>query len=109
MVEIDPNKAIAFIYENAPIYAEAKANRAYLEQFRKSKKALIMIASEARTDALKEAEAYANSEYQALLQAYKTAVETEEKLRWQMIAAQAKVEIWRTQSANNRAMDGATR
>ena len=109
MSDIDPQKAITFIYENAPIYAEAKANRAYLEQFRKSKKALIMIASTARTDMLKEAEAYADGEYQALLNAYKEAVATEERLRWQMIAAQAKVEIWRTQSANNRAMDGASR
>jgi hypothetical protein len=107
MNNIDPNEAIDFIYKNSPFYAEAKANRSYLEQFRKSKKALIMIASTARTDALKEAEAYSNLEYQALLTAYKNAVETEEKLRWQMVAAQARIEIWRTQSANNRNMDKA--
>ena len=38
-----------------------------------------------------------------LLQGIKEATEIEEKLRWDLIGAQARVEIWRTEQANNRA------
>jgi hypothetical protein len=38
-----PYKAIEFILEQAPKYAEAKAQRIYLEEFRKTKKAQICI------------------------------------------------------------------
>ena len=38
-----PYKAIEFILENSSKYAQAKAQRIYLEEFRKTKKALLMI------------------------------------------------------------------
>ena len=109
MTDINPNEAIEFIYKNAPKYAKAKAERAYIEQFRKSKKAMLVMASNEKTALDKESSAYAHEEYTDLLDAYKIAIEIEESLRWQLIAAQARVEIWRTNSANNRAMDGAAR
>ena len=65
-----PYKAVDFIIKNAPLFAKAKADRVYLEEFRKSKKALLM------KDALKqgieaanaqEREAYADPEYIELL------------------------------------------
>ena len=37
-----PYKAIDYIVANAPKYAKAKAERIYLEEFRKTKKALLM-------------------------------------------------------------------
>jgi hypothetical protein len=43
-----------------------------------------------------------------LLEGLRDAVEQEEKLRWDLIAAQARVEIWRTQQANLRAEGKAT-
>lgn len=104
----DPNDAIAFIYRQAPAYAKAKSERVYLEEFRKSKKALLMAKSGAKTAAEREQHAYAHDEYIKLLEGLKLAVETEEELKWQLIAAQAKVEIWRTESANNRKLDRAT-
>ena len=42
-----------------------------------------------------------------LLDGIAAAVETEETLRWQLVAAQETVAIWRTESANNRALDRA--
>jgi len=104
----DPNQAIEFIYRQAPSYAKAKSERVYLEEFRKTKKALLMGQSGAKTAAEREQYAYAHDEYQALLDGLRAAIETEEALRWQLVAAQAKVEIWRTESANNRRMDRAT-
>jgi len=100
--------AVAFIYSNAPVFAHAKANRVYLEEFRKSKKALLMNECDAQTVNAREQYAYSHPEYLALLDGLKAAIETEETLKWQMISAQARIEIWRTESANNRSIDRAT-
>jgi len=109
MSEINPQEAISFIYNNAPKYAEAKANRCYLDEFRKSKKAILFQQAPQGSIAERESFAYAHQEYQDLLKGLQAAVEIEEKLRWQIEAARLKTEIWRTQQANNRAIDGAAR
>jgi hypothetical protein len=105
--EIDPGEAVEFIYKHAPAFAQAKAERVYLEEFRKSKKAILMAESGAKTAAEREQFAYAHPEYQTLLDGLRVAVEREEDMRWRLVAAQARVEIWRTESANNRRMDRA--
>lgn len=105
--DFDPNDAVDFIYRTAPKYAQAKAQRVYLEEFRKSKKALLMKSSGESAVAAQEREAYSHQEYQDLLKGLQVAVETEEELRWSLVAAQLRVEIWRTRSANNRGMDRA--
>ena len=109
MTEIDPQKAVDYLRDNAEKYAEAKASRVYLEEFRKSKKSLLMLQSDEKTQAGKEAYAYAHDEYVALLDGLKVAIETEETVKWQMIAAQARIEVWRTQQANNRTIVNSTR
>lgn len=67
-----------------------------------------MMESNASSIAAKEMEAYANQDYVTLLEGLKEAVEIEEKLKWQLIAAQARIEIWRSQEATNRTIDRAT-
>lgn len=109
---IDPQVAVDFILKNAPVYAKAKAERVYLEHFRKSKKAMLMKDAEvegAKTSAAQETVAYADPAYQELLVALRDATYREENARWKLVAAQAQVEIWRTDSANNRGADRATR
>lgn len=105
----EPNKAVDYILTNAPKHAAAKANRVYLEEFRKSKKAMLMNASTEKSAVAREQFAYSHAEYIALLEGLKAAIEIEETLRWVMVAAQARVEIWRTQSANNRNQDRTLR
>ena len=39
---IDPQEAVDFIFRTAPAYAKAKAERIYLEEYRKTKKAILM-------------------------------------------------------------------
>lgn len=95
-------KANDFIRDKARDYAQAKANRVYLEEFRKSKKAILYQEAPAGTVADKESFAYAHQDYIALLDGLRAAVEAEETLRWQMVAAEARIEVWRTQSANSR-------
>ena len=105
MTEIDIFRVLDFIRDNAPNYAKAKAERIYLEEFRKSKKAMLMqegAVSGLQATNAQETYAYAHGEYRSLLEALKAAVEEEEKMRWLLIGAQAKAEAWRTLSANQR-------
>lgn len=45
----DPNKAVDYVIGNSGKFAAAKAQRVYLEEFRKSKKAILMGQSTAKT------------------------------------------------------------
>jgi hypothetical protein len=105
--EESANRARKFIYEKSVDFAQAKANRIYLEQFLKSKAALLQSESTETTMAGKEVYAKAHPEYIALLYGLKEAVKIEEELKWKLISAQLAVEIYRTESANNRAIDKA--
>ena len=104
----DPHKAVDYILNNAIYFAKAKAERTYIEQFRKSKKCILMKQSMETTIGGQEREAYAHPEYVLLLDGLKAAVEIEEKLKWDITAAELRVEIWRTEQANNRAEGKAT-
>lgn len=108
MREIDPHQAIDYMLRNAAKYAKAKAERVYLEEFRKSKKALLMAESKAEAANAREQHAYSHPEYVELLDGIKQAVQVEETLRWEMVAAQARIDVWRSQEASNRAIDKAT-
>lgn len=104
------SEAVDYLYTHGRKYAEAKAHRVYLEEFRKSQKAMLM--KQAMTEGVKsvaaaEIEAYSNPSYLEVLSGLQTAVENEEKLRWGLVSAQAKIDVWRSQSANDRAMDKA--
>jgi hypothetical protein len=106
---MDPNKAVDFLLNKAPEYAKAKAQRVYIEQYRKSLKAILFLGDGGKTIAEREAAAYAHSDYLVLLEGLKEAVEQEESLRWQMVAAEARIEVWRSQEATNRTVDKAFR
>jgi hypothetical protein len=100
-----PYKAIEFILEYAPVYAKAKAQRIYLEEFRKTKKALLMKDALSRgidSAVAQEREAYAHIEYADLLKGLMVAIEQEETLKWKLTAAQMKADIWRSEQASER-------
>ena len=105
---IDPNAAVDYLIEVSPQFAQAKAERMYLEEFRKSKKALLMQAHNDKAIGAQEREAYAHPEYIGLLAALQVAVEREEKIKWMMTAAQLRVDVWRSQESTARAQDRAT-
>ena len=102
ITDAEVEKANDFIRDHSEKYAMAKGHRIYLEQFRKSQKALLMQECDEKTSAAQETYAYAHDDYQFLLDGLKEAVHEEEKLRWLFVAAQTKIDIWRTQSSNNR-------
>lgn len=105
----DPNEAVDYIIKHSQEYALAKANVVYLEQFRKTQKALCFQSSLRSTMAEKEADAYAHKDYIEVLDGLKDAVEAAERLRWMLVAAQARIDIWRSQEASNRNVDKNTR
>lgn len=81
--------------KHAPELAQAKAERVYLEQFRKSKKAILYQQAPEGTIAERESYAYSHPEYLELLEGLKAAVEKEEELKWRMTTAQHRIEAWR--------------
>ena len=100
--QTSPDKAIQYLIDTAPLYAQAKSERLYLEEFRKSKKAHLM--SQAGTEVLGKQEtfAYAHADYIEILEGIRQAVEREERFRWLMTAAQARIEVWRTEQYSAR-------
>ena len=93
--------AINFILTNAPKYASAKATRVQLEEYRKSKKAILASEEEGSLGA-KEMYAYAHPDYVALLFQIKDAIAEEEELRWKLEAAKLRVEVWKTEEYTKR-------
>jgi hypothetical protein len=98
----EPTKAIQYLIDTAPLYAKAKADRMFLEEFRKSRRSQLM--AQAGTEVLGKQEtfAYAHQDYIEILNGIKEAVEKEEKYRWLMTAAQARIEVWRTEQYSAR-------
>jgi hypothetical protein len=105
MNEIDPQAAVDYMIAKSGEYAQAKANRVYCDEYRKTLKAELMktaMVAKHETAAAQEREAYAHPDYKRHLLALKEAVEHEERLRWMLIAAEARIEVWRSQEASKR-------
>ena len=105
------NDAVDYIYTHGQKYAQAKAEVTYLEEYRKSKKAMLMktaMENGAKSAAAAEIEAYADPSYIELLKGLRVAVELAEGIRWGLVSAQARVEVFRTVEASNRMMDRAS-
>jgi hypothetical protein len=106
--DISPFKALDFIRDNAPKYAEAKANVVYMTEYRKTIKATLMAKSSEKTESAKETYAYSHADYKEHLKAMQQAIAECEKLRWLMVAAEAKIEVWRSLESSARAEGRAT-
>ena len=100
--EID--RALDYLRDNADAAAKARAERIYVEEYRKTVKASIMAEHNAKSAVIQEREAYADPRYAAHLDAIREAVYQDEKHRFLLGAADAKIQAWRTQCATERAM-----
>ncbi len=105
--KIDPQTSLQAMHDTGPKLAAARAERVWLEEYRKSLKALLMKASPQSSAAMQERDAYADESYLLHLQGLRQAVEREEALRWKMVTAQTAVDVWRSQESSARAMDRA--
>ena len=109
MREINPHEAVDYILLNGKNYAKSRAERIYLEEYRKTLKAILFQKSDGNTISDREAYAYSHPDYLLNLNGIREAVELEEKLRWDLIAAQARIEIYRTDQATARTEGRAVR
>ena len=111
MNQKDINDAVDYLYTHGRKFAEARSHRVYLEEYRKSQKAMLMKAAltdgRAKSAVVAEIEAYADPAYIEVLKGLEAAVEAEETFRWGLVSAQARIDVWRSQEASNRAFDKA--
>ena len=111
MNQQDINDAVDYLYTHGRKFAEARAHRVYLEEYRKSQKSMLMKAAlsdgRAKSAVVAEIEAYADPSYLEVLKGLEAAVEAEETYRWGLVSAQARIDVWRSQEASNRAFDKA--
>lgn len=92
--------------ETAAKFAKAYAQREYLDEFKRSKLAILMQKAERdgfTTAAAQEREARASKDYRELLEGLRDAVETSEALRWELKIAEIGAEVWRSKEATRRA------
>jgi hypothetical protein len=101
MLEIDPNKCVSYIMENAPKFAKAKGERVFIENYLRTVKSRLMN-QEAGTLGNKEAYAYAHPDYELQLKGLKAATEEEEALKFMLVAAQMRFDTWKTQEYSKR-------
>lgn len=100
----DVEKALDWLRDGADRHAQDRANRSYVEEFRKSLKAQIMRDHLDLPVSAQEREAYADPRYIQHLEAVKEAIRIDEHNRFMRASAEAKIEAWRTQSSNQRSM-----
>jgi len=97
-------RRLSELREIAAKYAKAKREAVYLEDFKKSKLAIIMkkYEPEHKTAAAQEREARADDEYIKLLSALADAVGESELCRWNLEIAKMGAGLWQTQQATKR-------
>lgn len=100
----DIEKALDYLRDSVEEAAQARANKVYLTEFRKTKKALLMQDCNEEAVNAQERYAYAHRDYQEVLQGLKEAVRQDARHEFRRKAAEAKIEAWRTQQANFRGM-----
>ena len=96
-------RALEWMMDNATKLSQAVADRKYLEDYRKVKWSTLILTSPPGTVSSKEAWATAHGDYVGVLEGLKVAVQQESELKHLFTIAEAKIEVWRTIQANNRA------
>lgn len=102
--EDDIQKAVDYLRDSAPLAAQARANKVYLTEYRKSIKAMLMKQHGNLALGAAEREAYADPGYIAHLRAMQEAVFEDAKHEFLREAADAKIQAWRTSEASYRAI-----
>ena len=97
------DNTLNWMVEKVGTLAKAIADRKYLEDYKKVKLAMLIQEAPAGTVSSREAWATSHEDYQELLEGLCTAVEQEAELKHMFTIAEARIEVWRTIQANNRA------
>ena len=100
--EDDCDRAVDYIRDHAPTAARARGELIYLEAFGKSLKATLMKHSTEKSAAAQEREAYASPNWVGHCEKLRDATIDYEIERGLIDAAKMRIEVWRSESANNR-------
>ena len=98
-------RRLSELRETAKKYAVAFATKEHLDEFKKSKLAILMKQAEREgfaTSAAQEREARAHPDYLALLDGLRASTEQAESLRWELKIAEIGAEVWRSKEATRR-------
>ena len=97
-------RALHYLKTTAEQYARCKAEAEYLKEFRKSKKALLMIEAEqkgVKTVSERESYAYSHREYIELLEGLREAIQESERMRIMVKTAELQIDAWKTEQMRN--------
>jgi hypothetical protein len=95
-------KALDYLRDTADMAAETRAKRLYLDDYSRVIKATIMAEHLAEPVNAQERYAFCDLRYKNHLEALKIAVYEDEKARYLREAAAVKIEVWRSEQANER-------
>ena len=95
-------KALDFLVTTADEAAQARADRLHLDDFSRVLKAQIMSEHLAEPLGAQERHAFSDLRYHNHLEGLKVAIYNDERNRFLRAAAEAKIEVFRTQCANER-------
>ena len=99
--------AAQFIIDNGERFGKAYSRRLALEHYIKAVKSVQMIASSQPSISGKEMEAQASDEFSKKVEEIELAALQEKSLQTQMKGYELFIEVFRTESANNRTIDRA--
>ena len=102
ITEEQVEKAVDYLRDSAESCAKARAERLYLDDFSRSLKAQIQAEYSSEPLGAQERHAYSDARYLAHLEGLKQAIYEDERGRFLREAALAKLEAFRTFSANTR-------
>lgn len=104
ITEQEVEAAVDWLRDTAQEAAQKRAERLYLDEYRKVLRAKLMKQHMDLPVSAQEREALADPKYAEHLQALKIAIDEDEKMRFLRVAAEAKIEAWRSMNANHRAI-----
>lgn len=90
-------KAVDWLRDNAEEAAKARSERLYLDDYSRVLKATIMGEHLSESLGAQERHAYSDVRYKNHLEALKMAIFEDERARYMRDAAQAKIEVWRSE------------
>ena len=98
MLDVDDiDRAVEFLRDSSEKAAKARAERLHMEDFTKSLRAKLMCEHTNKPLGAQEREALADQRYISHLEVLKQCIHDDEKFRFLREAAQAKIEVWRSQ------------
>ena len=102
--EQEVEAAVDWLRDTANEASQKRAERLYLDEYRKVLRAQLMKQHMDLPVSAQEREALADPKYAEHLKALKIAIDEDERMRFLRVAAEAKIEAWRSMNANYRAI-----